>query len=404
MSVKRAEGVDVAEGTRKTEEELLHPDRGAQTLPCEVGGGKETPAPASTVLIVDDEEDLARLIQKAMRREGYRTAITLTGEETITWLKDHHPDLMLLDLKLPDFHGVELLDRLAAISGTVPFIVITGQGDERVAVDMMKRGAQDYMVKDAQFLELMPAVVGRSLAHLARKKLLAAAEDERMRLEVEILEITEREKRRIGQDLHDDLGQQLVGMLFLSRALERNLASAKSPEAATARRIVDQLKDSLALTRALAQGLCPVSLEFGGLTMALKQLAERTTTLFKVVCRCQCEPKVELDCAAAIHLYRIAQEAVTNAIKHGHAKQIDIGFAIGPQVMVLSIKDDGTGVPDLDPERTGMGLRIMQYRAHVIGGQFVLQNRPDGGGTVVTCIVPATLAHPPTGMAESRPV
>src|SRR4029078_9975997 len=135
----------------------------------------EMATPPPTILIVDDDKGVARLIEKAVRRIGIATAIALSGEETIAWLKNHHADLMLLDLKLPDFQGPVLLDRLTAISCQVPFIIITGQGDERVAVDMMKRGALDYLVKDVQFLEFVPAVVERSLKQLDREKRLAAA-------------------------------------------------------------------------------------------------------------------------------------------------------------------------------------------------------------------------------------
>ncbi|MEZ0275554.1 MAG: response regulator, partial [Roseimicrobium sp.] len=165
----------------------------------------------NTIFIVDDDEGLTRLIARALRREGYQTETAGSGKEALTWLEAHEADLMLLDLKLSDLNGAELVERLKACKREVPFVIITGQGDERVAVDMMKRGALDYIVKDGQFLELVPAVVQRSMAQLDREKRLAKAEEERKRLEREVLEATEREQRRIGHDLHDGISQTLAG-------------------------------------------------------------------------------------------------------------------------------------------------------------------------------------------------
>src|SRR5690349_17682482 len=124
----------------------------------------ESESQDATILIVDDDRGLARLIEKALRRDGFPAAIASSGEETVNWLKERHADLMLLDLKLPDLQGGALVERLEAQDNAVPFVVITGQGDERVAVDMMKRGALDYLVKDAQFLDFVPVVVRRALA------------------------------------------------------------------------------------------------------------------------------------------------------------------------------------------------------------------------------------------------
>ncbi len=135
----------------------------------------DSPLPAS-ILIVDDDRGLLRLMEKSLRREGHSTAIAASGAEAIAWLKGHSADLLLLDLKLQDIEGKELIAHLAEIQRSFPFIIITGQGDERVAVEMMKRGALDYLVKDVQFQEFLPTVVRRALGHLQKEKRLAAAE------------------------------------------------------------------------------------------------------------------------------------------------------------------------------------------------------------------------------------
>lgn len=210
----------------------------------------------------------------------------------------------------------------------------------------------------------------------------------RKQLEKEILHISEHEKQSIGRDLHDDLGQQLAGIWLLSDVLKSNLTKQGSSEVDNAEQITGLLKNSLALTRSLARGLHPVSVQQGGLVAALDELTTRTCDMFKVNCRCKCPPGIEMDNTTATHLYRIAQEAVTNAVKHGQAKEIDIELSTNLRSTVLSVKDQGVGIADLDPDRKGMGLRIMSYRADMIGGTLHIQRNQDGVGTTVLCSIP----------------
>jgi signal transduction histidine kinase len=211
----------------------------------------------------------------------------------------------------------------------------------------------------------------------------------RHRLEREILEISEREQKRIGRDLHDDLGQRLVGISYMSHQLANSLAARNAPEAQQAAKITALLNDALGLTRSLARGLHPVALQSGGLMAALADLAERTSEMFQVDCRftgSSTEPR--LAGAAATHLYRIAQEAVTNAVNHGRANMIGIELKDGLEHASLSVSDNGIGMPaKLSPRRKGMGLRIMNYRADVIGGLLVFST-PSNGGTSLVCTVP----------------
>src|SRR3954470_23557350 len=120
-------------------------------------------AKSARLFIVDDDAGLVRLMQKTLDREGFETASANSGKEAITWLTRNTADLMLLDLKLQDMEGKELVEHLKAAGRDIPFVIITGQGDERVAVEMMKRGALDYLVKDVQFIEFVPTVVRRAL-------------------------------------------------------------------------------------------------------------------------------------------------------------------------------------------------------------------------------------------------
>jgi PAS domain S-box-containing protein len=221
---------------------------------------------------------------------------------------------------------------------------------------------------------------------------------ERKRLEEEVLQISERERRRIGQDLHDGLGQHLTGIAFLSKSLQQRLGAksvASQPptadESAEAGQIAELVQQAVGQTRALARGLHPVEPSSNGLMAALTELAVRTEAFFHLECAFEYERPVLLpDNVMATHLYRIAQEAVTNAVKHARAKAIRIRLEQHADAWQLSIEDDGVGLPDPAPIETGLGLRIMHYRAKMIGGILAIScARPHG--TIITCRVASNL-------------
>lgn len=713
-----------------------------------------TPQTSAAILVVDDDPGTARLIAGELGRAGHHTSTAGSGAEAAEWLRQHRADLLLLDLKLPDMEGAEVITALSSEGRDAPFIIITGRGDERVAVDMMKRGALDYLVKDASFITLLPAMVGRALTRLEEQRRLAEAEqalarshaelerrvnertmeltesnaalresrmtalrlmdeavaarekaeqaeaavrasnerlrlfvehtpapvamfdremrylaashrwaqdfrltvedlagrshyevfpempehwmrvherclagatergdrhklpradgsidwvkwemrpwhdargaiggvilfaevindrvrseDEvlrarrfaectleavpaslavldadgrilstneswklfaeangaqavaswvginyldvcdaatgdgagesarfaagirevmsgaaprfsmeyachsateqrwfvgyvtpftgngphsvvvahvdiserkraeqviqrlnaelesrveertrelqdaneklrqeavmRRRLEEEILHISEHEKQRIGQDLHDDLGQQLAGIWLFSDLLKTSLAEEGSRQVESAEKIASLLKNSLALTRSLARGLHPVGVQEGGLGAALDELSTRTSEMFRINCRCKCPAVIDMDNTTATHLYRIAQEAVTNAVKHGQAKEIDIELSTNPHRTVLSVKDQGKGKgkgrgragrgAGPGPKPHGMGQRIMSYRADIIGGTLEIQRNQSGPGTTVVCTIPTPPAQSATSPAH----
>ncbi len=208
----------------------------------------------------------------------------------------------------------------------------------------------------------------------------------RRRLEEEVLNISEHEQRRIGQDLHDGICQQLAGIELMSQVLAQALAPKSKKHSAQAGQIAAHVREAIAQTRMLAHGLCPVVLEAEGLMSALQELAQTTTQIFGVNCAFRCEHPVQVhDHPTGTHLYRIAQEAVANALKHGKATHIEIGLAAQPNRVFLAVKDNGCGIPT-PPPRSGAGLRIMQYRAGMIGGSVVIQ-RGEPDGTTVACSV-----------------
>ena len=207
---------------------------------------------------------------------------------------------------------------------------------------------------------------------------------ERMNLVNELLEISHREQRRIGQDLHDVLGQNLTGIAFLAKALERKLKGKSNPESSNADKLVHLVNQAIIQARALARGLCPVELKADGLMMAIQEFAANIEHLFNIKCEFKCEKPIFIqDNNAAINLYHIVQEAVNNAIKHGKAKNISITMEFEDGLIALVIKDDGIGLPD-NISHKGMGLQIMNYRARMIDAAFKAQ-RAETGGTIVKC-------------------
>lgn len=449
------------------------------------------------LLVVDDEEGLLFLISDALRHEGYQVEALDSGEKALEWLRTQTPDLVLLDLNLADLPGPALVERLRKLGREFPFIVITGHGDERTAVEVMKQGALDYVMKDKGLLELLPSIVRRALTVVERERKLAEATERirqreqrhrriietaldgfarfdlrgdilevnaalcrllghtseemltmracdldthsaaeleswiassaaecgrfmtqlrrsdgalcdaelslrregeeifcfvhdisaQRRLEREVLQIGEDERRRIGRDLHDGLGQQLTALELMSHTLARDLKRQTPGLAKAAEEIASYTRGAISQARRLAHGLAPVALEAQGLMTALNDLAYLTART-GIECELVCSGPVNVhDSAAATHLYRIAQEAVNNALKHAQAKRIVLGLEDRGTALELSIEDDGRGLPEEKTAQPGMGLEVIEYRSRLIGGRLDLHSKP-GRGLRIVCSVP----------------
>ena len=451
----------------------------------------------SRLLVVDDEEGLLFLITDALRREGYEVVALGTGTEALEWVRSQTADLVLLDLKLSDVPATVLVERLRMLGREFPYVVITGHGDERTAVEVMRQGALDYVMKDKGLLELLPSIVRRALTVVERERKLVEANERirqreqrhrkiiesaldgfaefdlegrflktndalcqllgytreeflrmavcevethsaaelaewitgtkeesgrfttrlrrsdgtlcdtelslrregdeifcfvhdisaQRRLEREVLQISEDERRRIGRDLHDGLGQHLTALEMISHSLARD-AKADAPEfAKTAEEIAKYTREAVSQTRKLAHGLAPVALDAQGLMAALNDLAYLTSRT-GVVCELECEAPVNVhDAAAATHLYRIAQEAVNNALKHAGAKRITLRLHNRGSFIELMIEDDGRGLPTRGEETRGMGLQVIDYRSRLIGGRLDVRSEP-GQGVRIACLLP----------------
>ena len=211
---------------------------------------------------------------------------------------------------------------------------------------------------------------------------------ERLQLEKEILRISDEERSRIGQDLHDELGQMLTGIGLLTRNIERTLRSRDVEEADRIAEITNLLSKADDVARNLSHGLMPVVLDSHGLSSALQRLCQKMTKVAGIPCIFEESGTTDMaNDTLSIHLYRIAQEAINNALKHGKARDVRVTLRVSGEKMRLRISDNGTGFgPDW---RTGggMGVRIMQHRASIVGGSLDISSNVDFG-TVVTCTIP----------------
>lgn len=219
------------------------------------------------------------------------------------------------------------------------------------------------------------------------RKLIRIIEDitGQRRLENLILDINGREQRRVGQDIHDGLCQNLIGIKFLSKALEEKLRLRSLPEAEEVKEIGELVTQALTQADLVAKGLSLVELEENGFVSAFRQLASNIMKLHNVSCTLNWgDESVQIDDKfVATQLYRITQEAMNNSIKHGKAKHIAISFATEGEKIILTVKDDGVGFSVL-PNRKGMGIPLMNFRARKIGATLRLE-RAKEGGAVLTC-------------------
>ena len=255
------------------------------------------------------------------------------------------------------------------LSGAV--VTIAGRDRPFGALHALSTSRRVFTLDDLHFLQSAANIVATTI--------------QRQAFEKDILEISEHEQRRIGQDLHDDLCQRLAGVALRCDLLQQSLAATSKAESALAAKIAREVREAIARTRMLARGLSPAPLGANGLISGFEELASSVTELFHVSCRFECEAPVLVESdVAATHLYRIAQEAITNAITHGKSKNIVLRLSRRAGKTSLTIEDDGIGFRGSMEPRSGMGLRIMRYRAEMIGAILDVR-RKHPSGTIVTC-------------------
>jgi two-component system CheB/CheR fusion protein len=362
-------------------------------VPVEVRTDRITYAGREAVLLhvrdVTEREAAERALRESEERfaKAFRSAPVAM---TITTLSENrYLDVNESYCALTGYARDELLGRTSVELGVTP---TTGSGvpgfeqlraGERVReVEFpirTKSGTERVVLVSAELIEIggLTCVLG-----------IGYDVTDRRRLEREVIEAAEQERRRIGQDLHDGLGQQLTGAAFLSEVLGQRLAGAERPEANDARQITALINEVLAETRDLSRLLSPVDVFADGLVDALQELADQTARIFDVACTLETEGDVRVaDNAVATHLYRIAQEAANNAVKHAAPSEIRVELTQRPEGLRLRIADDGTGIAQDALDRpSGLGLRTIGYRASLIGGTLRIGQTAEG--SEVSVLIP----------------
>ena len=254
-----------------------------------------------------------------------------------------------------------------------------------VAIDITERKkAEDALHKSKDLLEQRVRDRTREL-RAANKEL----QDEIMRrkgLEGEILEISDREQQRLGQEIHDGLCQHLTAVAFMARSVATRLKNHRVIEVGDLEKIAQLVNDAATDTRNLSRALHRIDVDSAGFVTAMQDLVDRE--IWRIPCRLEIRPSFRIeDDMAAGELYRIAREAVINANKHSEAREIVIKLERAAKEMVLRVTDDGVGFPKDSKTRRGLGAHIMGYRARLIGARLEIDS-PKGGGTRVSCYLP----------------
>jgi signal transduction histidine kinase len=255
---------------------------------------------------------------------------------------------------------------------------ITDITERKQAEDALRRSHEDLEARVRQ----------RTAELSAANTQLQTALAERRRLENELLEITDKERRRIGLNLHDDLGQKLTGIALMTKGLQVRLARSGGEAAEEAARIHTLIQETMTQARELSHDLVTSDLQDKDLAAAMDGMVLHVKRTFNISCRFQCEIKVPtLEPNTVSQLYKITQEAVTNAIRHAKARNVEIQVSNGSNRLLLSIRNDGAPFPSVVNTNAGLGLRIMSYRAQLIGA--ALEFKPgELDGAVVTCSLP----------------
>lgn len=355
------------------------------------------------VLILEDEPTDAELALIALSEGGFRCTPSLAAGRR-AFEAAYAPgrfDLILADYSLPDYTGLEALGFVRRSDPLVPFVLVSGALGEERAIEALRAGATDYILKHGM-ARLAPAV-RRALderrdreRHLATSRALEASQERLRALSRRLLEVQEEERRRLARDLHDDLGQALT-------ALKIQLESAvRISGGAVARQIgecVDTTRHALERVRQLSLSLRPLQLDDLGLVAALRSHLDRQASVGKLKPHFDAQPlRSALSTEVETACFRVAQEAINNVLRHAGAANVWVRLYVDHGHLGLSVRDDGVGF-DLESARKraaaggSLGVVSMEERVAVSGGSFELRSTP-GQGTELLATFPLSRPTP----------
>lgn len=357
------------------------------------------------VLIVEDNPDDLKLLLRALDRAGYAAefACVRTAEEMARALAARRWDIVLSDYTLPDYSGLMALHQVREFDADLPFIIVSGNIGEDVAVATMKAGAHDYLIKGR--LARLGAAIEREVKEAETRRARHRADrelrDARLRLQAlsnRMLQIQEAERRHLARELHDEIGQSLTAIKLALDALRRRLdGHAAQPLAAETAGIAAQLIDQV---RRLSLDLRPPQLDDLGLAAALNWLVTRHRQAGGPLIVLDAPPQLpRFDPRIETTAFRVAQEALTNALRHAAATEIRLVLAARPEALRLGVRDNGRGF-DLPAAQAralqgaSLGLIGMHERVTLGGGSLDILTRP-GAGTEVRAAFPLGGARQP---------
>ncbi len=338
------------------------------------------------LLLVEDDEIDAQAVQRELTSDLPSVGqldVAGTLEEGLEKLAAQQYDAILVDLNLPDNVGLETAERIVASADDAAVIVLTGSNDDELGVSALSVGAEEYLSKD----QLHHRVLARTVRYATERQRL---DRERQEAIDAMLSATTHAQVRIARELHDGIGQLQSAAVEKAMKLMNALSTPTPPSVHEAQELVELLRQIHSEQRAAIQGLVPPELLEHGLPKALSRLAQRWNDTNGLSCECRVANQQQvLSEDVAVHLFRISQEALHNAVRHSGANQIRVSLLGNENLLKLQVEDNGSGFNSRRQVQGGrqLGLRSMAQRAVAIGGKLSIQSSP-GRGTVVICLVP----------------
>ena len=357
------------------------------------------------ILMVEDIAADAELVTHTLRRSG----IAFTNERVETRagftraLERSLPDLILSDYALPSFDGYDALAIAREKCPDVPFIFVTGTLGEEVAIETLKKGATDYVLKQ-RLSRLIPSVqraLREAEVRLERRHAeaqLRQSHEQLRALSVHLQHVREEERIRIAREVHDELGQALTGLKLQLTWLCGRLPKNQKSLHEKAKKMSTCIDETIQIVRRIATELRPGVLDSAGLLAALEWQARQFEEQTGVQCRVKSSVReMLLDQELNTVFFRIFQETLTNVTRHAHAAKVEVRFVEAGDFLVLEVKDDGRGISEAEIHNTkSIGLLGMRERAALLGGEVRLRGEP-GRGTTVSVRIPRPAKNPARG-------
>lgn len=360
------------------------------------------------ILLVEDVTADANAMEEELRRGGlrFRTRRLRTREEFVQAIESEPFDLVLSDFTLPAFDGLSALRLLREKHPNVPFILVTSPRSEEVAMECLREGATDYILKSS--LRRLPTAVTAALARQTAESARAKAERTLRSLPRFILEAQEAERRRVARELHDSVNQILSSAKFRLEALAERFATREADAHQEILKTKEILAHAITEVRRISRNLRPSELDDLGLLAAIRSLAGEFSERSGIKLRLDLPAAPgELPVEVELNIYRIIQEALANVERHAHARQVDLALHTTRRRLRVALRDDGSGfVPGLTPraseDRPGMGLVDMRERATHLGGHCEIHTELGHGTEVIVEIPLQPSSRPPHANRKKR--